>query len=251
MSKYYKQCRKLTYSFLFLLFFTIGSQASAATSEDKVNLVSFSNWALVAFSDLFSGGYSAPFEISGYLATKFGNGAYLGIKDNQLYCYIDSLGGLKTVGSVADIMAVMAASNNGIVNLSGEAVVEQRILGTLSPGFGVASGAGGTTIGYTWQIIINEGTAQQETYGFSVTLNAANLNTVAMASYFTSFAFGADSRTWTSFAFSNEGVAGIYIDYANNTLIVNENIVLSPMTISSVGNLTIFGGGTLILTDPS
>ncbi len=208
---------------------TLSSQSLAAT-EDEKNLVALSNWALIAYSTLFNNSYDGPFSAADYLATHFiDSNSYLGIKDGQLDALIPSLGdNVISLGPVSTVMMIMSASENGVINMSGNAVDEGRIPATFSPGYGAVTQVMGQIIDIEWQIHLDAGTTQSEVYTLNLTINAANQNTAAMAAYSTTLFAGEDTRSWTSFAFSNAGVDGIQIDHETKTITFSGDIELPP-----------------------
>jgi hypothetical protein len=134
----------------------------------------------------------------------------------------------------------MAASNNGILNLSGSSVNGKKIPAVFSPGKGDANRVNGQIIEVIWTI-----DAAPETCFLFVEINSTNPSTIVNITL-TKVVAGSDIDTeqWTLQTSGNVAISGVEFDAASNTLKITDNIVLNKVMGGS-DPLTVSIGGTL------
>lgn len=200
---------KLTGLLILSLFsFSHITNANSDTDIDKKYLVPIANWASIIHDQLFIGQYSKPSTWDIYRYVCFLNSNCIGINQSTLSVDVLINGQIQSIAGIEEVMNMIADSNNAVINLSGETINQNIIAKTFSPGKGKAIIANGQIISYTWQIIINEATNQQEICEFSGIVNAAKPTSFSSVSFKRNKFAGSELIEWTTFAFSNDGLPG-------------------------------------------
>ncbi len=206
---------------LFLLF----QNQAVANEEDKDQILAIANWASINFPDIFFDDYDGPFTGFGYRYVCFvPSNNCIGVNQDNADVDVRINDEIITVGTVSSILAQMSASQNGILNLSGESVNNSTIPAVFSPGLGEVTEIGGSIISISWKIISDEGTNQQEICDFSVILNAANPASLVNLTFTRQLFAGGGLNQWSVFATSNDGIPGVIIDHESRTLTITEDV---------------------------
>ncbi len=226
-------------SIIILALITISFQNPAFANEDKEKIVALTNWATIEYSNLFLNNYEGPLSALGYRYTYFPDSdSYIGIKEGNLDVLID--GETIPIGSVEDIMATMAASNNGILNLSGTPISSGIIPSIFSPGNGKLLKADSQTSTVEWVV-----TAAPEKCILTVIFNIADSSILSLT--LNREIEGSNNATdqWSLSNSDNTPLKGAKLDFT--TLKITEDLVLERVS-SEAGTLTISAGGTLIFS---
>lgn len=220
---------------------TISFQNPALANEDKEKIVALTNWATIAYPDLFFTSYEGPLTGFGYRYTCFSaSNSCIGIKSGSNILDVLLNGEIISIGPVADTISTMAASNNGIVNLSGSSVNTVLIPAVFSPGKGEVSQTGGQITNVVWTV-----TADLENCLLSVTLNTADPSTIVNFTL-TRVLVGSNSgfHQWSLSNPSNTAIPGVEFDASSNTLRITGNLLLDKVSGGS-DTLSVAAGGTL------
>jgi hypothetical protein len=241
IQKLHKGIRVILKPILISAFITLSFQNPALANEDKDKIVALTNWATIAFSNLFFNSYSGPASGFGYRYTCFApSNSCIGIQDGTNILDVLINGNIISIGPVANMIATMAASNNGIVNLTGTSVIAKIIPPVFSPGKGEATLSNGLISNVSWIV-----EAPTESCLLNITLNPADPSTVVNFTL-SRVIIGSDSGfgQWTISNPGNTALPGISFDSASKTLTITANLVLERVEGGSDA-ITVAAGGTL------
>lgn len=241
IQKLHKGIRVILKPILISAFITLSFQNPALANEDKDKIVALTNWATIAFSDLFFNNYTNPASGFGYRYTCFApSNSCIGIKDGTNILDVLLNGKIISIGPVANMIATMAASNNGIVNLSGSSINAKILPAVYSPGKGEASLTGQQINNVQWTVF-----SDPEACILNVSINPADPTTIVNFNL-SKIIVGSNSGSeqWTLPNPGNTAIPGILFDSASRTLTITGNLVLEKAGGGS-DPLTISAGGTL------
>lgn len=232
---------------MLLIIVSLLVQNQAVASDDKANILAIANWAQINFPDSFFNQFNSPLSDSGYKYVCFEpSNNCIGITErsgpfdppSNVDVLID--GKITRVDSLENILAWMADSQNGILNMSGALVGRGGVPSVFSPGLGKIDRTDNIIDGITWLIATSSDSGQGTSCELKVT-NHKNPTEVSHLKF--TFLLTNSSSVLTKSSTGDHGIEGVLIDYQSRALTFTEDVIFARH--DSPPSVIIASGSTL------